>query len=193
MSLSPRLARLLGVNQFKETKMSSTTSAKPNAAVAMPTAPDINPYAAGWDLIQPYIAFAQSIGQGGLEPSLNELVKIRASQLNGCAVCLDMHVREARQQGESEPRIYMLSAWRESTLYSPRERAALAWTEALTRLDNHEELAATRREAAQHFAERELVLLALMIMVINGFNRLGAGFGLSPAAPAAEAAQAQAA
>jgi AhpD family alkylhydroperoxidase len=152
---------------------------KANSANAGQAPAAFNPYAAHMDLIQPYIAFAQGLGRAGLEPSLNELVKIRASQINGCAICLDMHIKEARAQGETEQRIYMLSAWRESPLYSPRERAALDWTEALTHLNDHAELARTRAAAAEQFDDRELVLLALMIMAINGFNRLGVGFGLS--------------
>src|SRR5690349_10355516 len=92
----------------------------------------INPFAR-YDLVKPLVEVA-TIVQEGIDPTLAELVKIRASQINGCAACLVMHSRDARKHGESEERIYLLDAWRESPLYSARERAALAWTEALTRL-----------------------------------------------------------
>jgi AhpD family alkylhydroperoxidase len=109
---------------------------------------------------------------GELERSLGELVKIRASQINGCAHCLDMHTKDARQAGETEQRIYALSAWRETPFFSDRERAALEWTEALTRLaDGHpsDELYA---RVARQFSEAEIVALTYAIMVINSWNRL---------------------
>jgi AhpD family alkylhydroperoxidase len=94
-----------------------------------------NPYAR-MDLIQPLIDYSHAVPDVGLEPGLVHLVKIRASQINGCAVCLVMHTQEARQDGDSEIRLYLLDAWREAPHFTPRERAALAWTEALTRLDH---------------------------------------------------------
>jgi AhpD family alkylhydroperoxidase len=112
----------------------------------------------------------------GLERSLIELVKIRASQLNGCAFCLDMHTKDARAAGESEQRIYVLAAWREAPFYSERERAALAWTEALTRLGPDglpDELYERARKA---FNEVELVNLTMAVIAINGWNRLSAAF-----------------
>lgn len=112
----------------------------------------------------------------GIEESLLELVKLRASQINGCAYCLDMHSKDARAAGESEQRIYVLSAWREGPFYSPRERAALAWTEAVTLVS--EGIADDVYEGArEHFSERELVELTLAIIAINGWNRLAVGFG----------------
>jgi AhpD family alkylhydroperoxidase len=118
-----------------------------------------------------------------LEPSLVELVKIRASQINGCANCINMHATEARRQGETEQRIYLLSAWREAPCYTERERAALGWTEALTRLSEghtHESAYATLKS---QFSDEEQVKLTLMINIINGWNRLSVGFGtwLEPA------------
>ncbi len=92
-----------------------------------------NVYAKNYPVVNALIAFAREVQESGLEQSLNELVKIRASQINGCAVCLDMHSREAMKAGETAERILMLDAWREAHLFTPRERAALAWTEALTR------------------------------------------------------------
>ncbi len=112
----------------------------------------------------------------GLEQSLLELVRMRASQINGCAYCLDMHAKDARAAGETEQRLYLLDAWREAPFYTARERAALAWTEALTLIaDNHapdEVYAATR----EFFSEQELVNLTLAIVAINGWNRISIGF-----------------
>jgi AhpD family alkylhydroperoxidase len=124
-----------------------------------------------------------------LEPSLIELVKIRASQINGCANCINMHAAEARRRGETEQRIYLLSAWREAPCYSERERAALGWTDALTRLsEGHAHESAYGALAAQ-FSDEEQVKLTLMINIINGWNRLSVGFGtwLEPAATKAAA------
>jgi AhpD family alkylhydroperoxidase len=124
-----------------------------------------------------------------LEPSLVELVKIRASQINGCANCINMHAAEARRRGETEQRIYLLPAWREAPCYTERERAALAWTEALTRLsEGHTHESAYAALAAQ-FSDEEQVKLTLMINIINGWNRLSVGFGtwLEPAAATAAA------
>ena len=124
-----------------------------------------------------------------LERSLVELVKIRASQINGCANCINMHTTEARRQGETEQRIYLLSAWREAPCYTERERAALGWTEALTRLsEGHTHESAYGALKAQ-FSDEEQVKLTLMINVINGWNRLAVGFGtwMEPAAAKAAA------
>jgi AhpD family alkylhydroperoxidase len=114
--------------------------------------------------------------ESGLEHSLLELVKLRASQLNGCAYCLDMHSKDARAAGETEQRIYVLSAWREAPFYTPRERAALAWTEAVTLIAggvSDDLRQATRKE----FSEKELADLTLAIVTINGWNRLSIALG----------------
>src|SRR5688572_30590065 len=103
----------------------------------------------------------------GLEYSLLELVKIRASQLNNCAYCLDMHTKDARLAGETEQRIYCLSAWRETSFYTDRERAALAWTEALTLLPQNEVSDELYAEIQQHFTEEEQVNLSMAVIVIN--------------------------
>ena len=127
--------------------------------------------------------------EASLEPSLVELVKIRASQINGCANCLNMHAAEARSRGETEQRIYLLSAWREAPCYTERERAALGWTEALTRLsEGHSHESAYGALKAQ-FSDEDQVNLTLMINIINGWNRLSVGFGtwLEPAAAKAAA------
>jgi AhpD family alkylhydroperoxidase len=112
----------------------------------------------------------------GLEHSLLELVKIRASQLNGCGYCLDMHTKDARAAGETEQRLYVLSSWREAPFYSPRERAALAWTEAVTNISAgiSDELVETTRKL---FTEKELVDLTMAIITINGWNRLAISMG----------------
>ncbi|MBA2391709.1 MAG: carboxymuconolactone decarboxylase family protein [Ktedonobacteraceae bacterium] len=116
----------------------------------------------------------------GLESSLIELVKIRASQINGCAYCIDMHTKDARAAGESEQRIYLLFAWREAPFYSERERAALEWTEALTLIaDNHVPDDIYERVAA-HFAEEELANLTLAVVTINAWNRFAISFRSEP-------------
>ncbi len=111
-----------------------------------------------------------------LEASLLELVKMRASQINGCAFCLDMHSKNARAAGEDEQRLYLLNAWREAPFYSKRERAALAWTEALTLVATRDVPDAAYDEARSQFSEKELVDLSLAIAAINGWNRLSIAF-----------------
>ncbi len=112
----------------------------------------------------------------GLETSLLDLVKMRASQINGCAYCLDMHSKDARSAGETEQRLYLLNAWREAPFYSERERAALAWTEALTLVADSHVPDEVYEEARRHFSEEELVNLSLAVVTINGWNRLAIGF-----------------
>lgn len=112
----------------------------------------------------------------GLEHSLLELVKTRVSQINGCAFCLDMHARDARKAGETEQRLYLLPAWREAAIYTDRERAALAWSEAVTLIAStpiHDEL---YDEVRRQFDEESLVKLTLAIVGINGWNRLNVPF-----------------
>ncbi len=116
----------------------------------------------------------------GLEPGLLELVKVRASQINGCAYCIDMHTKDARAHGESEQRLYALDAWEETPFYTERERAALAWTEAVTRVFDGHVPDAVYARAREHFGEKELVDLTLAIVVINGWNRLAISFRTVP-------------
>ena len=123
-----------------------------------------------------------------LEPTLTKLVKIRASQLNGCANCINMHAAEARAKGETEQRIYLLSAWREAPCYTERERAALAWTDALTQLSRGHTHEAAYEGLKAQFSEEEQVKLTLVINVINGWNRLAVGFGVWLEQPATKAA-----
>jgi len=118
----------------------------------------------------------QQVHASGLEAPLLELIKTRASQINGCAWCLDMHTKDARARGESEQRLYLLPAWREAPCYSPRERAALAWTEAITRVATEEVSDALFAEARAQFDEKALVDLTLAIIAINGWNRMNVAF-----------------
>lgn len=122
----------------------------------------------------------EQVENSGLESSLLELVKMRASQINGCAFCLDMHSKDARAAGETEQRLYLLNAWREAPFYSDRERAALAWTEALTRIADGEVSDTLYAEAQQQFSDKELADLSFAIIAINGWNRLAKPFRSEP-------------
>jgi AhpD family alkylhydroperoxidase len=139
--------------------------------------PKLNPFAASPELMKKWQGTSMAIA-ASLEPKLVHLVEIRASQINGCANCLNMHTVFAREKGETEQRINLLPAWREAPCYSERERAALGWTEALTKLsEGHAHESAYEALKAQ-FSEEEQVKLTLMINIINGWNRLAVGFGL---------------
>jgi AhpD family alkylhydroperoxidase len=116
----------------------------------------------------------------GLDHGLLELMKLRASQLNGCAHCIDMHTKELRADGESEQRLYLLNAWRESPFYSERERAALAWTEALTLVTEGRVPDEVYEEASRQFNQEELVNLTIAVVAINGANRLNIAFRTVP-------------
>ena len=120
------------------------------------------------------------VDSSGLEPSLLNLIKTRASQINRCAWCLDMHTKDARTEGESEQRLYSLSAWRETPFYTPRERAALAWTEAVTLVAEGGVPDDVYEAALEHFAEKELVDLTMAVVAINGWNRLNVAFRTVP-------------
>ena len=125
---------------------------------------------------QAMLALQHQVETSGLEHSLIELVKLRTSQINGCAYCLDMHSKDARAAGESEQRLYALPAWREAPFYSRRERAALAWTEAVTRLADGPVPEALYGELREHFSEKEAVDITMAVIAINGWNRLAAVF-----------------
>lgn len=150
----------------------------------------LDPFAVAPSLMKSWAGTSLAVADS-LEPSLIELVKIRASQINACANCLNMHTAEARAQGETEQRIYLLSAWREAPCYTERERAALGWTDALTRLPEGHTQESAREALEAHFSAEEQVNLTLMINVINGWNRLAVGFGLwiEPAEARAKAAE----
>lgn len=129
------------------------------------------------DLMKAMLALERAVAECGLEHGLIELVKTRASQINGCAYCLHMHTRNARAAGESEERLHLLPAWRESPLYTERERAALAWTEAVTQIaGTHDVPDEVYQQARRHFDEKALVDLTLAIIAINGWNRLNVAF-----------------
>jgi AhpD family alkylhydroperoxidase len=120
------------------------------------------------------------VRESGLEPSLLELVRLRASQINGCAYCIDMHWKDARAHGETEQRLYGLSAWRESPFYTPRERAALNWTEIVTLVRETHVPDEDFETARQAFTEKELVDLTLAVATINAWNRLAIAFRAEP-------------
>ena len=126
--------------------------------------------------LQAMMGLQTYVNNSGLEHSLLELVKMRASQINGCAYCLDMHTKDALAAGETAQRLFLLDAWEEAPFYSERERAALQWTEALTRVSEDHVPDAAYEAARAHFSEEELVNLSLAIVAINGWNRLMIGF-----------------
>ncbi|WP_221410986.1 carboxymuconolactone decarboxylase family protein [Elizabethkingia sp. JS20170427COW] len=136
----------------------------------------LNYYEVDAKSIKGLLEIEKYVHQSGLEPSLYELVKIRASQINGCAYCLNMHTRDARKAGETEQRIYLLSAWRETELYTEREKAALEWTEAMTLIAGKPIPDEIYNQLSQHFSESEIVALSMAIVAINSWNRLAISF-----------------
>ena len=124
--------------------------------------------------LQPLFTLSRQLHGGSLEPQLCQLVLMRVSQINGCAYCMDMHSKDARAAGETEQRLYVLPAWREAPFYSARERAALAWAEALTRLPARDQSVpdALYQEAHAQFDEKELIDLTLLVTLINSWNRI---------------------
>ena len=138
--------------------------------------PRMNYYQAAPDTIKALVGVEDVIKASGLEQSLIELVKTRASQINGCAYCIYMHTTDARKQGETEQRLYLLDAWRESPLYSERERAALAWTEALTLISETHAPDEDYQAMRAQFSESEAVNLTMLIGAINAWNRVAIGF-----------------
>lgn len=146
------------------------------------------PYAFAPEAIKAMYALEHSFQFSGLDPVLMELVRLRASQINGCAFCIHMHTTDLRKQGEPEMRLYMLDAWHESTLYSARERAALGWTEALTRLSETHAPDTDYAALKAQFTEAEQVQLTLLIGAINAWNRLSVGLRVAHPVDAARAA-----
>ena len=152
-----------------------------------------DPFAAAPAQMKSWMGTSMAVASS-LEPGLVSLVEVRTSQINACANCINMHTADARGRGETEQRLYLLSAWREAPCYTERERAALAWTEALTGLSQgHHALEGARAALNDHFSKEEQVKLTLMINVINGWNRLAVGFGLWAEPAAAKAVQVAAA
>jgi len=142
--------------------------------------PRLDFYKASPDAIKAMLALSASVAKLGLEPALLELVKLRASQINGCAFCIDMHATDARKGGETERRLYAVSAWRETPFFTPRERAALAWTEAVTQISTVGALDATYEALSAQFTDKERMDLTLAIAAINGWNRLAIAFRKMP-------------
>ena len=122
----------------------------------------------------------RSVRESGLEPKLLELIKTRASQMNGCAYCIDMHTKDARAHGETEQRLFALSAWREAPFYTEKERAALKWTEAITDIQRGHAPDDVFEEVRKHFADAELMSLTLAITTINAWNRIAIAFRVVP-------------
>src|ERR1700757_2437033 len=150
--------------------------------------PRMNFYRAAPDPIKPLMALESQVQSSGLEQSLIELVKTRASQISGCAYCIDMHTKDARKHGETEQRLYLLNAWREAPVYTDRERAALAWTEAVTLISETHAPDDVYSEVRAHFSEAETVNLTMLIATINSWNRLAIAFRSVPPVRAKAAA-----
>jgi AhpD family alkylhydroperoxidase len=136
----------------------------------------MNPYDKGNKGIKALFGLGMTVAQSSIERSLHDLIDFRVSQINGCAFCLDMHSKDLRANGESEQRLYLLSAWREASCYSDRERAALAWAEAVTKLTNKNVPDEVYKQAREQFSEEELVDLTLTVITINSYNRLNVAF-----------------
>lgn len=149
----------------------------------------LNHFAVAPQLMQPMLDMEECLKTSGLEHSLIELVKLRVSQINGCAFCIHMHTHDARAQGESEDRLHLLNAWRESSLYSERESAALAWAETLTRIEQNGAPDHIYKVMAAQFSDQEKIALTLVVTTINAWNRIAIGFATPhPAAKEASTA-----
>ena len=142
--------------------------------------PRMNYYQAAPDTIKALVALEEQIQASGLEKSLIELVKTRASQINGCAYCINMHTADARKQGETEQRLYLLNAWREAPVYTDRERAALAWTEAVTLISETHAPDDVYEQVRVQFSEVETVNLTMLVATINAWNRIAISFRSIP-------------
>lgn len=153
----------------------AATTAQPNASLQR-----LNYAAQSPELFKRLVDLTTAIRKSGIEEAIIDLVEIRSSQLNGCAFCLDMHVKQARIHGERELRLYHVAAWRESPLFEPRERAALAWTEALTKLPEGGVPDDLYGRVRGQFSENELSDLTFAVMVINAWNRAGVAFRAVP-------------
>jgi AhpD family alkylhydroperoxidase len=136
----------------------------------------MNFYEKGLKAMRPLFNLGAYLSKSPVERSLQDLLSFRVSQINGCAYCLDMHSKDLRAEGETEQRLYMLEAWRETTLYSDRERAALAWAEALTTLEHKDVPDDVYEEAMHQFSEEELVDLTMSVIGINSYNRINVAF-----------------
>jgi AhpD family alkylhydroperoxidase len=142
--------------------------------------PRMNFFQAAPDTVKALNALETQVTSSGLEQPLIELVKTRASQINGCAFCINMHTQDARKRGETEQRLYLLNAWREAPVYTDRERAALAWTETVTLISETHAPDDVYDEVRKHFSEAETVNLTMLIATINAWNRLAISFRAVP-------------
>ena len=140
----------------------------------------INAYEKAQGALQAMFGLKKYLDKSSLEENLLMLLDFRVSQINGCAYCLDMHSKDLRAAGETEQRIYLLSAWRESPFYTERERAALAWAESVTLLNNGEVSDEVYEQAKKQFSEQELIDLTMAVVAINGWNRLNIAFRTTP-------------
>lgn len=136
----------------------------------------MNFYEKGFKAMRPLFSLGAYLSKSPVEKSLLDLVAFRVSQINGCAYCLDMHAKDMRVHGETEQRLYMLNAWREAPLYTQRERAALAWAEAVTKLENNNVPDDVYEEVLRQFSEEELVDLTMAVIGINSYNRINVAF-----------------
>ena len=136
----------------------------------------MNFYEKGSKAVRPLFSMGAYLSKSPVEETLLDLISFRVSQINGCAYCLDMHSKDLRVKGETEQRLYMLEAWREATLYTDRERAALAWAEAVTKLENKNVPDDVYEEALRQFSEEELVDLTMSVLAINCYNRINVAF-----------------
>jgi AhpD family alkylhydroperoxidase len=143
--------------------------------------PRMNFYQVAPETVNALMSLEKQVSSSGLEQSLIELVKTRASQINGCAYCINMHTQDARKHGETEQRLYLLNAWRESPVYTDRERAALAWTDAVTLISDTHAPDNVYEEVRAQFSEAETVNLTMLIATINAWNRLAISFRAQPA------------
>lgn len=137
-------------------------------------------YTASPNAVKAWIALEQYIATSSIDKPLAELVRLRSSQINGCAFCVDMHATDAARDGETARRLHAVAVWRETPFFTPRERAALAWTETMTRLAQQPETDESYAALAQQFSGEEMVDLTLLVSTINGWNRLAVGFGKMP-------------
>ena len=136
----------------------------------------INFYEQAHDAMKPIFGLSAYLAKSSVEQSLRELIYFRVSQINGCAYCLDMHSKDLRAAGESEQRLYMLDAWREAPFYTERERAALAWAEAVTKVTEGHVPDEVYEEARKQFSETELIDLTMAVIIINSYNRINVAF-----------------
>jgi AhpD family alkylhydroperoxidase len=158
-----------------------TDAAARTAMEAIVTVVDVDNLAARAPAVVDALQRLDDCAEADLEPSLLALARLRASQLDGSAFCIDAHARRARRLGERERRLYLLEAWRETELYTSRERAALAWTEAVTRMRGGHMPAGVDAQARSEFTERELVHLTAAVVAANGWNRFAFALGFEPA------------